>query len=94
MAEPVHVDLMASKSRLRFLNAIDWVLVLDKAQCLNLRKDETLLQHGKQTEMLFMVIDGRATVKNVFGVVIARILGRERSTARWAFLKVRTRALP
>jgi hypothetical protein len=73
MAEHVNVDLMASKSRLRFLNANDWVLIFDKAECFNFRKDETLLRYGKQTETLFLVTDGRATVKNGFGVVIARI---------------------
>jgi CRP/FNR family transcriptional regulator, cyclic AMP receptor protein len=73
MAEPVHVDLMAAKSRLQFLNTNDWILILDKAKCLNFRKEETLIQHGKQIEMVFMVTDGRATVKTSFGVVIARI---------------------
>jgi extracellular factor (EF) 3-hydroxypalmitic acid methyl ester biosynthesis protein len=73
MAEALHADLMASKSRMQFLSANDWVLILDKAECLNFRKDETLIRHGKQTEMVFMVAEGRATVKNSLGVVIARI---------------------
>lgn len=46
MADKVRLDLVVASSH---VNANDWVLILDKAKYLDLKKGETLIQQGKQT---------------------------------------------
>jgi CRP-like cAMP-binding protein len=73
MAGKLEVDLVVTKSQLPYVNRNDWVLILDKAKYLNFKKNETLIQEGKQPAMVFVVMDGRAKIRNGFGVTIARI---------------------
>ena len=73
MADKLEVDLVVAKSQLQYVNRNDWVLILDKAKYLNFKKDETLIQQGKQPGSVFVVMDGRAKIRNSFGVTIARI---------------------
>jgi len=73
MAEKQEVDLVVSKSQLLYVNRNDWVLILDKAKYLNFKKDETLIQLGKQPTTVFVIMNGRAQVRNGLGVTIARI---------------------
>jgi len=73
MADKLEVDLVVTKSQLLYVNRNDWVLILDKAKHLNFKKDEILIQEGKQPAMVFVVMDGRAKIRNRFGVTIARI---------------------
>jgi CRP-like cAMP-binding protein len=73
MAGKLEVDLVVAKSQLPYVNRNDWVLILDKAKYLNFKKNEILIQEGKQPAMVFVVMDGRAKIKNGFGVTIARI---------------------
>jgi hypothetical protein len=49
MADKLEVDLVATKSQLKYVNRNDWVLILDKAKYLNFKKDETLIEQGKAT---------------------------------------------
>jgi len=60
MADKLEVDLVVTKSQLLYVNRNDWVLILDKAKHLNFKKDEILIQEGKQPAMVFVVMDGRA----------------------------------
>jgi CRP-like cAMP-binding protein len=73
MADKLEVDLVVAKSQLQYITPNDWVLILDKAKSLNFKKDETLIQQGKQPETVFVVMDGRAKIRNGFGLTIARI---------------------
>ena len=71
MVNQLEVDLVVTKSQLPYVNRNDWVLILDKAKYLNFKKNETLIQEGKQPAMVFVVMDGRAKITNGFGVKIA-----------------------
>jgi CRP-like cAMP-binding protein len=73
MADKLDVDLVVSKSQLKYVNRNDWVLILDKAKYFNFKKGETLIQQGAQSGSVFVVMDGRAKITNGFGVKIARI---------------------
>jgi CRP-like cAMP-binding protein len=73
MADKLDVDLVVSKSQLQYVNRNDWILILDKAKYLNFKKYETLIQQGKQPSTVFVIMNGRAQIKNAFGVTIARI---------------------
>jgi len=73
MADKLEVDLVAAKSQLQYVNRNDWVLILDKAKYLNFKKNDSLIQHGKQPTMVLAIMSGRAQIRNSFGVTIARI---------------------
>ena len=73
MADKLEVDLVVAKSQLHYVSRNDWVLILDKAKHLNFKKDETLIQRGKQPAMVFVIMEGRAKIRNAFGVTIAQI---------------------
>jgi CRP-like cAMP-binding protein len=73
MADNLEVDLVAGKSQLLYVNRNDWVLILDKAKSLNFKKDETLIQLGKQPATVFVIMNGRAQIRNALGATIARI---------------------
>lgn len=73
MADKLEVDLVVAKSQLQYVNRNDWVLILDKAKLLNFKKDETLIQMGKQPAMVIVIMKGKAEVRNGFGVKIAEI---------------------
>jgi CRP-like cAMP-binding protein len=73
MADKLEVDLVVAKSQLQYVTRNDWVLILDKAKYLNFKKDETLIQQGKQPATVFVIMNGGARIVNGFGVTIARI---------------------
>jgi CRP-like cAMP-binding protein len=73
MADKLEVDLVVAKSQLQYVNRNDWVLILDKAKSLNFKKGETLIQTGKQPSMVFVLMKGKAQVRNGFGVSIAEL---------------------
>jgi CRP-like cAMP-binding protein len=73
MADKLEVDLVVAKSQLLYVNRNDWVLILDKARYLNFKMDETLIQQGKQPATVFVIMNGKAQIKNSFGATIARI---------------------
>ena len=73
MADKLEVDLVVSKSQLQYVNRNDWVLILDKAKYLSFKKDETLIQQGKQPAMVFVIMNGKAQIRNSFGATIAHI---------------------
>jgi CRP-like cAMP-binding protein len=73
MAEKLEVDLVVAKSQLLYVNRNDWVLILDKAKSLNFKKDEALIQQGKQPATVFVIMNGKARIRNALGLTIARI---------------------
>ena len=73
MADTLEVDLVVAKSQLQYVSRNDWVLILDKAKSLNFKKDEMLIQIGKKPSAVFVIISGRAQIRNALGVTIARI---------------------
>jgi extracellular factor (EF) 3-hydroxypalmitic acid methyl ester biosynthesis protein len=77
MADKQEVDLVVGKSQLQYVSRNDWVLILDKAKYVNFKKDESLIQQGKQPAAVFVIMSGKAQIRNGFGVTIARICAGE-----------------
>jgi CRP-like cAMP-binding protein len=73
MADKSELDMVVSKSQLKYINRNDWVLILDKAKYLNFKKHETLIQQGIQPTAVFVVMNGRAQIRNRLGATIAQI---------------------
>ena len=55
--------LSSSKNGLRYLTPNDWALIADKAAEATFRKGEALVQKGKQTDGVHLLLKGRARVK-------------------------------
>jgi CRP/FNR family cyclic AMP-dependent transcriptional regulator len=55
--------LQASRNRLEYLSPNDWSLILDKSRRLTFKKGETLIQQGKQTQTIYLLVKGRAKVE-------------------------------
>lgn len=52
-----------TKNRLDYLTPNDWSLILDKAKKVTFRKGETLLQYGKQTKTVYLLVQGSAKIE-------------------------------
>jgi CRP-like cAMP-binding protein len=55
--------LSASKHGLVFLTANDWALIADKAARMNFKAGDTIVQRGKRTQGIYLILSGSATVK-------------------------------
>jgi len=55
--------LSSSKNGLRYLTANDWSLVADKATRVQFRKGQNLLQKGKKTDGVYLLLSGTARVQ-------------------------------
>jgi CRP-like cAMP-binding protein len=55
--------LSSSKHGLVYLTANDWTLVADKATRVSLRKGEVLVQRGKRTSGVYLLLKGSARVQ-------------------------------
>jgi CRP-like cAMP-binding protein len=62
IAEEVSV-LSSSKNGLIYLTANDWALVADKAVRVNFRKGQALIQRGKKSHGVFLLLRGTAKVQ-------------------------------
>jgi len=61
--EEVLSILQTSRNRLEYLTPNDWTLIVDRAKRSAFRKGETLLQHGKQTRTVYLLLRGTAGVE-------------------------------
>jgi CRP-like cAMP-binding protein len=52
-----------AKSGLEFLTPNDWILFFDRAKDLHFRNGERLLQHGKQTKIVHVVVKGYVRIE-------------------------------
>jgi len=55
--------LSSSKHGLVFLTANDWALVVDKGQRVQFKAGERVVQHGKRTHGIYLLLTGTATVQ-------------------------------
>jgi CRP-like cAMP-binding protein len=55
--------LSSSKQGLVYLTANDWTLVADKATRVSFRKGQTLVQRGKRSNGVYLVVKGKARVQ-------------------------------
>lgn len=63
----------SAKNRLEYLTPNDWVLLVDKAKKHSCKKGDILLQQGKQSKTVYLIVKGTARVEGLFKVLIAQI---------------------
>jgi CRP-like cAMP-binding protein len=66
------VVLQGAKSRLEYLTPNDWTLIIDRAKQLSFKKNETLIQQGKQPNVIYVIAAGKVNV-TVSGVRLAQV---------------------
>jgi len=55
--------LSSAKNGLVYLTANDWTLIADKAQRLQFKAGDALIQQGKRTHGVYVLVKGKATVQ-------------------------------
>ena len=55
--------LSSSKHGLGYLTPNDWTLIVDKARRINFRKGQTLVQRGKKSNGVYLLVKGAARVQ-------------------------------
>jgi CRP/FNR family cyclic AMP-dependent transcriptional regulator len=87
--EPPHEQLdkivHAGKNGLQYLTQNDWALLVDRAKRIVFKKGNTLIQQGKQSGMVYLLLTGKVTIE-ASRVVIARI-GPGQICGEMAFLE-------
>ena len=78
--------LKTAPNRLEYLTPNDWALLVDRAKQVTFQKDEILIQKGKQTKMVYLLIKGTARIEADFKVRIAQI-GPGQISGEMAFLE-------
>lgn len=78
--------LQTAKNRLEYLTPNDWTLLVDKAKIVRFQRDEALLQFGKQTRTLYLLLKGKAKVDGATQGQIA-LLGPGEVCGEMAFLE-------
>ena len=77
--------LRTAKNGLQYLTQNDWVLAVDRAKLVVAKKGSTLIQQGKQTRMVYLLVKGRVTIETS-SVNIAQI-GPGQICGEMAFLE-------
>jgi len=65
--------LQTAQNRLEYLTPNDWALFIDRAKEVTFQKDEILIQKGKQTKMVYVLVKGTARIEGDFKARIAQI---------------------
>jgi CRP-like cAMP-binding protein len=65
--------LRTAKNRLEYLTQNDWALLVDRSTRTSFRKGDFLIQQGKQTKTVYLLVTGRARVESPSKVLIAQI---------------------
>lgn len=65
--------LQTAKNRLEYLTSNDWTLIVDRAKRVIFKKDEVLIQTGKQHKTIYLVVKGAARVETGSKAFIARL---------------------
>ena len=75
--DPAREELLAvlqtAKNRLEFLTQNDWMLIVDRAKRVPFKKDEVLLQAGRQHKTVYIVVKGMARVETAARAFVARL---------------------
>jgi len=75
--DAAHEELLAilqtAKNRLEYVTQNDWMLIVDKAKRAAFKKDDVLIQAGKQHKTLYLVVKGAARVETASKAFIARL---------------------
>jgi len=78
--------LQTAPNRLEYLTPNDWVLLVDRAKQVTFQKDEILIQKGRQTTVVYLLVKGTARVEADFKLRIAQI-GPGQISGEMAFLE-------
>src|SRR5215469_3077349 len=78
--------LQTAKNRLEYLTPNDWTLLVDKAKIVHFKRDEALLQFGKQTRSVYLLLKGNVRVDGAIYGQIAQ-LGPGEVCGEMAFLE-------
>jgi CRP/FNR family cyclic AMP-dependent transcriptional regulator len=78
--------LQMAQNRLEYLTPNDWALLIDRAKEVTFQKDEILIQKGKQTKMVYLLVKGTARIEADFNARIAQI-GPGQISGEMAFLQ-------
>ena len=70
--EQLLASLQDEKNRLQYLSHNDWMLLLDRAQPVNFRKGDVLVQQASESKTLFIIAAGKVRV-SISGKVLAQI---------------------
>ncbi len=54
--------LQSARNGLQYLTQNDWVLLIDRAKRLTFKKGEKLIQQGKQTRVVYLLVKGRLDI--------------------------------
>jgi CRP-like cAMP-binding protein len=78
--------LQTAPKHLEYLTPNDWVLLVDRAKQVTFQKDEILIQKGRQTRMVYLLVKGTARIEGDFKARIAQI-GPGQISGEMAFLE-------
>jgi CRP-like cAMP-binding protein len=73
-------------NRLEYLTQNDWALLVDRAKQVTFHKDEIVIQKGRQTKSVYLLVKGTARIEADFKVRIAQI-GPGQISGEMAFLE-------
>jgi CRP-like cAMP-binding protein len=77
--------LQTATNRLEYLTPNDWALIIDRAKRLTFKKNETLVRHGMQSKIVYVIARGNVNV-TVSGARLAQ-LGSGQVCGDMAFLE-------
>jgi CRP-like cAMP-binding protein len=78
--------LQTAPNRLEYLTPNDWALLVDRAKQVTFQKDEILIQKGRQTKIVYLLVKGTARTEGDFKARIAQI-GPGQISGEMAFLE-------
>jgi CRP-like cAMP-binding protein len=61
--------LQTASNRLEYLTPNDWTLIVDRAKQTPFRKGDVLIQQGKQTKMVYVLVRGTAKIESSKAVI-------------------------
>ncbi len=75
--DQAHEELLSvlrqAKHRLEYVTPNDWTLIVDRAKRVAFKKDDLLIQSGKQQKTLYLLVKGKAKVESSAKVLIAQL---------------------
>ncbi len=74
--DPALQVLQTAKNRLEYLTANDWLLLTNAARQVTFNPDQVLIEKGKPTHNLFLLLKGKARVRSG-SVTVSRVLPGE-----------------
>jgi len=78
--------LQTAEDRLEYLTPNDWALIVDRSQQVSFKKQDFLIQKGKQARILYLLVKGTAKIEADFRARIAEI-GPGQICGEMAFLE-------